>query len=102
MLEHLTKENFKDFYKDKPLALIDFWASWCGPCRMLTPVLEELDKEAGLAIGKVNVDEEEEISEAFNVSSIPTLFLFKDGNLVDKRVGYMPLEELKSWIKTYE
>ncbi len=102
MLEHLTKENFKDFYKDKPLALIDFWASWCGPCRMLTPVLEELDKETGLAIGKVNVDEEEEISEAFNVSSIPTLFLFKDGNLVDKRVGYMPLEELKSWIKTYE
>lgn len=102
MLEHLTKENFKDFYKDKPLALIDFWASWCGPCRMLTPVLEELDKETGLAIGKVNVDEEEEISEAFNVSSIPTLFLFKDGNLVDKRVGYMPLEELKSWIKAYE
>lgn len=102
MLEHLTKENFKDFYKDKPFALIDFWASWCGPCRMLTPVLEELDKETGLAIGKVNVDEEEEISEAFNVSSIPTLFLFKDGNLVDKRVGYMPLEELKSWIKTYE
>lgn len=102
MLEHLTKENFKDFYKDKPLALIDFWASWCGPCRMLTPVLEELDKDTGLAIGKVNVDEEEEISEAFNVSSIPTLFLFKDGNLVDKRVGYMPLEELKSWIKTYE
>ncbi len=102
MLEHLTKENFKDFYKDKPLALIDFWASWCGPCRMLTPVLEELHKDTGLAIGKVNVDEEEEISEAFNISSIPTLFLFKNGNLVDKRVGYIPLEELKSWIKTYE
>ena len=100
--EMCIRDSFKDFYKDKPLALIDFWASWCGPCRMLTPVLEELDKDTGLAIGKVNVDEEEEISEAFNVSSIPTLFLFKDGNLVDKRVGYMPLEELKSWIKTYE
>lgn len=102
MLEHLTKENFKEFYQNHSLALVDFWASWCGPCRMLTPVLEELHKETELPIGKVNVDEEDEISEAFQISSIPTLFLFKDGNLVDKRVGYMPLEDLKAWIKTYE
>lgn len=102
MLVHLTKDNFKDFYKENKLALVDFWATWCGPCRMLTPVLEQLHNETNLSIGKVNVDEEEEISEALNISSIPTLFLFKDGTLVDKKVGYMPLEALKSWIKAYE
>ena len=102
MLVQLTKENFKDFYKENQLCLVDFWATWCGPCRMLTPVLEELAKDVNIAIGKVNVDEEEEISSALRIQSIPALFLFKNGELVDKKVGYMPLEDLKSWIKNYE
>lgn len=102
MLIHLTKDNFKDFYKENSLCLVDFWATWCGPCRMLTPVLEELNNKTGLAIGKVNVDEEEELSSALRIQSIPALFLFKNGELVDKKVGYLPLEELQSWVKMYE
>ncbi len=102
MLQHLTKDNFKDFYKENSLCLVDFWATWCGPCRMLTPILEELNKKTGLAIGKVNVDEEEELSSALRIQSIPALFLFKNGELVDKKVGYLPLEELESWVKSYE
>ena len=102
MLKHLTKDNFKDFYKENSLCLVDFWATWCGPCRMLTPILEELNKKTGLAIGKVNVDEEEELSSALRIQSIPALFLFKNGELVDKKVGYLPLEELESWVKSYE
>ncbi len=102
MLTHLTKDNFTEFCKENKFALVDFWASWCSPCRMLTPVLEQLNEETSLPIGKVNVDEEEEISMAFNISSIPTLFLYKDGNLVSKNVGYIGIEDLKQWIKTYE
>lgn len=102
MLQHLTKDNFKDFYKENSLCLVDFWATWCGPCRMLTPILEELNKKTGLAIGKVNVDEEEELSSALRIQSIPALFLFKNGELVDKKVGYLPLEELEAWVKSYE
>lgn len=102
MLVHLTKENFKDFYTENKICLVDFWAQWCGPCRMLTPVLEELNSKTNLPIGKVNVDEEGELAELLKIQSIPALFLFKDGKVVDKKVGYMPLEALEDWIKVYE
>lgn len=102
MIEHLTKDSFKNFYKDNSLCLVDFWATWCGPCRMLTPVLEELHNKTGLAIGKVNVDEEDELSSALRIQSIPALFLFKNGELVDKKVGFLPLNELEAWVKNYE
>lgn len=102
MIKHLTQDNFKEFYNSNKLALVDFWATWCGPCRMLTPVLEELDNEMEIDIGKVNVDEEDMLAEACRISSIPALFLFKDGKLVDKKVGFLPKEALKNWIKSYE
>ena len=102
MLEHLTKENFNDFIKNNSLCVVDFWATWCGPCRMLTPVLEKINEENGYAIGKINVDEEEELALAFSVQAIPTLILFKDGKLTDKKVSYVPQNELVKWIKTYE
>ena len=102
MLEHLTKENFNDFIKNNSLCVVDFWATWCGPCRMLTPVLEKINEENGYAIGKINVDEEEELALAFSVQAIPTRILFKDGKLTDKKVGYLPRNELDKWIKTYE
>lgn len=94
----VTKENFKEVIQDKTI-LLDFWAAWCGPCRMLGPVLEQLAKEEGIAVGKVNVDEQEELSAAFNISSIPALFLVKDGKVVNKTVGYQSLEQLKEFVK---
>ena len=98
MLEHLTKENFNDFIKNNSLCVVDFWATWCGPCRMLTPVLEKINEENGYAIGKINVDEEEELALAFSVQAIPTLILFKDGQQVKMTVGYHDLEELEEFI----
>lgn len=95
---HVTKENFSEVVKEGTV-LLDFWANWCGPCRMLGPVLEDLAKQENLVVGKVNVDEEEELSAQFGISSIPALFLVKDGKIVNKMVGYQPLEALKEFVK---
>lgn len=94
----VTNENFKEVV-EKGTILLDFWATWCGPCRMLSPILEELAEKENLTIGKVNVDEEEQLAETFQISSIPALFLVKDGKIVNKTVGYQPLEALKEFIK---
>ncbi len=89
----LTKENFEGevLQADKPV-LIDFWATWCGPCRMLAPVVEEIAEEydGTIKVGKVNVDEQPELAEAFRVSSIPMLVLVRDGKIADTMVGYRP------------
>lgn len=99
-LEHLTVENFKDFIYSEDLVLVDFWATWCGPCRMLTPVLEELNAKTGLKIGKLNVDEVGEVAQAFKVQSIPTVIAFKSGKIVDTKVGYMPLNMIEAWVNS--
>ena len=101
-MKELRKEEWEKFINQKGFVLIDFWATWCGPCRMLTPVLEELQDTMDISIGKVDVDEEEELSEMYQISSIPTVLLFKDGKLVDTKIGYMPLENMKEWIALYE
>ena len=88
----LTAENFdKEIQGDRPL-LVDFWAAWCGPCRMVAPVLEELAVELGdqVRIGKLNVDEHQELSMRYQVSSIPTFLLFKNGEVADRMMGAMP------------
>ena len=99
MIKHL--ENSNDFEKEVQgeTVIVDFFADWCGPCQMLAPVLEELDKEGGVKIVKINVDEVPELARQFRVMSIPTVMLFKNGQFVKKQLGYMPLEALKEFLK---
>ena len=96
-IAHITNQNFKEevLQSDRPV-LVDFWAPWCGPCRMLAPVLEELDGDlAGkVKVAKVNVDEEMELAAQFQVASIPTLILFQGGQAVRRTVGVQPKAKL--------
>ena len=91
-LQHLKTEGFDAAVEAAPLAMVDFWAVWCGPCQMLGPVIESLaDKYEGKAvIGKVNTDEEGELAMRYTVMNIPTVIFFKDGKEIDRKVGVMP------------
>lgn len=86
----LTSDNFDMLISSNSVALVDFWASWCGPCKMLGPVIEEVaDDFAGKAlVGKVNVDDCPELAEKFGIMTIPAVFIFKDGQVVDKMIGF--------------
>ncbi len=93
---HITKENFEaEVLKSEVPVMIDFWATWCGPCRMLTPVIEQLGNEVTNAkIGKVNVDEEQDLAMQYNVMSIPTVIVVKNGQEVGRSVGVKPKSAL--------
>ena len=98
MAVEFTNDNFKEKVLDaKGAALVDFWAEWCGPCRLIGPVVEDLSKEydGKATIGKLNVDENREIAAQYGIMSIPTLLFFKDGQLVDKHVGVASKGDLK-------
>ena len=93
----LTKENFEtEVLKSDIPVLVDFWATWCGPCMMLSPVIAELaeELEGKVKVGKVNVDEQNELAMQYRVASIPTLLLFKNGELTKTSVGFMPKAEI--------
>lgn len=95
----LTKENFKASVSSG-MALVDFWASWCGPCMMQSPIVDEVAEErADITVGKVNVDEQPELAAAFNVESIPTLLIIKNGTVADVLVGLHSKEQILAQYK---
>lgn len=100
----LTKANFDAEVKASEMpVLVDFWATWCGPCRMIAPVVAEIaeDYNGKLKVGKVNVDDERELSKEFGITSIPTLLIFKNGEIVDKSVGYKTKDALCELVDKY-
>lgn len=97
----ITNDNFEsEVMKSSKPVLVDFWAAWCRPCRMIAPVLEEVAKEATNAkVGKVNVDEQPELAQQFQIMNIPTLLVFKDGKVVNKIVGGRPKADLLAMLE---
>ena len=92
---HITKANFDEVVSGGKPVLLDFWATWCGPCRMIAPIVEEIAAEnPGITVGKINVDEEMELAVQFGVVSIPMLVVMEKGEIVNKSVGYAPKAEL--------
>ncbi len=99
MLQYLKDENFSELIQNEKV-LVDFYADWCGPCKMLSPVMEELAKKMPtLSIVKVNIDEHEDLARTYGIMSIPTIILFEKGNIIKKQVGFMPQEALENWLK---
>ena len=105
MVINLTTDRLFDSDISQPgkLVLIDFWAEWCGPCKQIAPILEEIydEKKDNLKILKLNIDENPETPQKYNVRGIPTLMLFKDGSLVDTKVGSMPKTTIINWVDSH-
>ena len=98
MTVEITKDNFEEVVlKNQLPVLVDFWATWCGPCKMIGPIIEELSEEleGKVVFGKLNVDKQPELAMQFQVMSIPTLILFNNGEITNKKIGFMQKEKLR-------
>ncbi|MBP2033077.1 thioredoxin 1 [Clostridium algifaecis] len=104
MIEEIKDENFSTSINQASTpVVVDFWASWCGPCKMLSPIMDEVSGELGEKVKffKLNVDENPNIASEFKISSIPTVIVFKDGNVVDKFVGFKPKQAVKEVLEKH-
>ncbi|MCD6147714.1 MAG: thioredoxin [Thermoplasmata archaeon] len=102
MVMELNSDNFQQFVKNHDVVLVDFWAPWCAPCLLLTPIIEELEKEMeGVVFAKLNVDDNQEIAREFGIMSIPTLMIFKRGEMADMVVGVMAKDALRERIERH-
>ena len=98
MVKELKEEDFNELKKEG-LVLVDMFATWCGPCKSLAPIIDSVAEELNLNVVKVDVDEHEDLASEYGVMSIPTLLLFKDGELVKKNTGFINKNDLKEWLK---
>lgn len=98
MIKIIKEAEFNNLINDD-LVLVDFYADWCGPCKMLAPVLEDFSEHRNLKIYKVNVDENENLARNLGIMSIPTLLLYNNGKLISKRTGFVSSDELQSWVE---
>lgn len=98
----LTKDNFDEFIANNKIAVVDFWATWCGPCKMMKPILAEFESDNSITIGKIDADAEPGLAEKFDVVSIPTIIVLENGVPVHRLTGAMPKhklqKELEAWI----
>jgi len=100
--KNLTEKNFAEVIAGEKPVLVDFWAPWCGPCQMMTPIVKEVAKETkGVVVGKVNIDENPKLAEKYNVMSVPTFLMFKKGKVVDQIVEAVSKETLIAVIKKH-
>lgn len=93
-----TNQNFDELVS-RGVVLVKFFATWCGPCRMLNPIIEEVSNEKNLTVVTVDIDKETDLTIKYSVMSVPTLMLFKDGKLIKKQFGFLPKESLLKWIE---
>lgn len=100
---YLSSSNFDKVITENKLVLIDFWATWCGPCKIVSPIIEKIasDYENKLIVAKVDIDKARDIAQNYNIQSIPTVILFKDGKIVSRQIGAMSFEEYEKEINKY-
>jgi len=97
MAIEITDDNFDELMQDSNIAVLDFWAAWCGPCKVVGPVIDQLaENNKDVLVGKINVDANPELARKFGIRSIPTVIYFKDGKEVEKRIGSVPLQQYQT------